>query len=451
MDHSPSDVIVALATPPLMSAIGVIRVSGEGCFELVEKCFDKPLRDRKGNTLLHGYLVDGEKPVDEVVLSLFRAPASYTGEDTVEISCHGSVYLLQKAVKLLIKNGARQAERGEFSKRAFLNGKMDTVKAESVIDLIESTTEREAAVAVEHLRGGLSKEIEEIRQELLGISAQVMASIDYPDDEIEELLPENLMKTLRQQRARIGKLLSSFGTGRIIKNGLAVTIVGKPNAGKSSLMNRLTGHERSIVTEVEGTTRDVVEETVTVGGFKLKISDTAGIRETEDRIESIGVERAVDSLQKADLVIAAFDASRPLGEEDLRILDLLKEFKGKKLAVLNKSDLPDAGISLPPVFDRTLSFSAQKDPLEPLTEAILSLIGADLSLNDSEIITNERQYACLTRAAEALDKCLDDILLPPDVLEICIEDAAQALAVTLGKSVGEDVLETIFKRFCVGK
>jgi tRNA modification GTPase len=450
-----NDTICAISTPPLMSAIGVIRVSGNDCIDIVGRCFDKPLNDKKGGTLTHGYIYDPEsgKQIDEVVLSLFRAPASYTGEDVVEISCHGSVYILNRVIKLLISNGARQADRGEFTKRAFINGKLDTVKAEGIIDLIEAQTEKEASVAIEHLKGKLSKEINAVRDTLLGISAQIMAYIDYPDDEIEELEPENLYPLLKEQHLKVKRLLSSFEKGKLIKNGVSVCIAGKPNVGKSSLMNRLAGYDRSIVTEIEGTTRDIVEETVSIKGIKVKLSDTAGIRETDDRVEKIGVERAYSKLNSADIILAVFDGSRHLSEEDKELLSALSGMRAKKIAVINKTDLPEE-LEKNELFgfDKTVRISSLENyNLDGLADAMCQLFEEELELNDTEIITNERQFQCLSKAEAALSQCIGDVLLPPDVLEVCIEDAIDALSVVLGKSVGEDILQTIFSRFCVGK
>ncbi len=439
----------------MTSAIGVIRVSGRDCIEIVEKCFNRSLKDKKGNTLTHGYIVDPMtgKTVDEVVVALFRAPASYTGEDVVEISCHGSVYILNKVIKILISCGARQAEKGEFTKRAFINGKLDTVKAESIIDLIESQTEREAAVAMEHLKGGLSEEINQIRDALLAVSAQIMAYIDYPDDEIEELEPDNLSAILTEQHSRVKKLLLSFEKGKLIKNGISVCIAGKPNAGKSSLMNRLTGYDRSIVTDIEGTTRDIVEETVSVRGLKVRLSDTAGIRETDDKVEKIGVERAYGKLSTADMILAVFDGSRDISEEDEELINAIKNMRAKKIAVINKSDLPERlDTSKINGFDSFVRISSLDNyNLDGLADEMEKLFSSELEINDSEIITNERQFQCLSKAEAALSQCVGDVQLPPDVLEICIEDAIDALAVVLGKSVGEDILHTIFSRFCVGK
>ena len=256
------DTICAIITPPFLSAVGVIRLSGTGAFEITEKYFSKTVSDQNSHTLQHGFLHDEDgNTVDDVVVAVYRAPHSYTGEDVVEISCHGSVYLLHKVMKLLIAGGARQAGNGEFSKRAFLNGKMDIVQAESVIDLIESESEKEAKIALSQLKGSLSKEIEEIRQELLGVSAQILAYVDYPDDEIEQAGTEELILVMQRNYEKVRKLEQSFDTGKVIKNGLKACLLGKPNAGKSMIMNRILGYERSIVTEIAGTTRDIVEDT----------------------------------------------------------------------------------------------------------------------------------------------------------------------------------------------
>jgi len=449
------DTICAISTAPMTSAIGVIRVSGKDCIKIVEKCFNRPLENKAGNTLTHGYIVDPEtgKTVDEVVVALFRAPASYTGEDVAEISCHGSVYVLNKVIRVLISCGARQAEKGEFTKRAFINGKLDTVKAESVIDLIESQTEREASVAIEHLKGGLSDEINGVRDSLLAVSSQIMAYIDYPDDEIDDLEPERLSAVLTEQHRKVKKLLLSFEKGKLIKNGISVCIAGKPNAGKSSLMNRLAGYDRSIVTDIEGTTRDIVEETVAINGLKVRLSDTAGIRETDDKVEKIGVERAYGKLASADMILAVFDGSRDLSSEDEELISAVGNMRAKKIAVINKTDLEEK-IDSDKItgFDTIVRISSLDNcNLDGLADEMERLFSSELEINDSEIITNERQFQCLSKAEAALAQCVGDVQLPPDVLEVCIEDAIDALAVVVGKSVGEDLLQTIFSRFCVGK
>lgn len=446
------DTICALSTPPLMAALAVIRMSGKDSIDVIGRCFDRDLSELSGNTVVHGKIIDGEKILDDVVISLFRAPRSFTGENVVEISCHGSMYVANSIIKTLIKNGARQAERGEFSKRAFLNGKIDTVKAESIIDIIEAESGKEVDIAISHLGGRLSAEIEAIREDLLGVSAQIMASIDYPDDEIEELLPENLYNTLRKNYDRIRKLSASFENGKLIKNGISVAIVGKPNAGKSSVMNCLSGFDRSIVTDVKGTTRDTIEETVSLGGYKIRLIDTAGIRETEDAVEKIGVERALDSIKKADIILAVFDSGDEFSEEDREIISVVREINVPKIAAINKTDIGHGFDLEDGIFDKKIFISAVTgDGIDKLTDAIISVAEGGKALNNGEIIMNERQFNCLAAAEKALEQCMGDIKLPPDVLEICIEDAIEALAQTVGKSVNEDLLGAIFSRFCVGK
>ena len=316
-----NDTIVAPITPLFMSAVGTLRISGSEAIQITEKIFSKPLKEEKTHTLHHGFIFDeNDQVVDDVVVALYRNPSSYTGEDVVEISCHGSVFIINKMQKLIVANGARLAQNGEFSKRAFLNGKMDIAQAEAVIDLIETESENEAAVALGHLRGFLSKEINEIRQSLLDIVSQILAYIDYPDDEIGEVSYEELEQTIRISLEKVEKLEKSFNVGQIIKNGIKVSILGKPNVGKSFIMNRLLGYERSIVTDIAGTTRDVVEERATLGGIKLYISATAGIRGTEDIVEKIGVEKAMENVQNSDLALCVFDSSRPADNEDKEVI-----------------------------------------------------------------------------------------------------------------------------------
>ena len=449
-----NDTIVAPITPLFMSAVGTLRISGSEAIQITEKIFSKPLKEEKTHTLHHGFIFDeNDQVVDDVVVALYRNPSSYTGEDVVEISCHGSVFIINKMQKLIVANGARLAQNGEFSKRAFLNGKMDIAQAEAVIDLIETESENEAAVALGHLRGFLSKEINEIRQSLLDIVSQILAYIDYPDDEIGEVSYEELEQTIRISLEKVEKLEKSFNVGQIIKNGIKVSILGKPNVGKSFIMNRLLGYERSIVTDIAGTTRDVVEERATLGGIKLYISDTAGIRGTEDIVEKIGVEKAMENVQNSDLALCVFDSSRPADNEDKEVIKTLKALKIKKIAIINKTDLKSVfDEKLLTDFDKKIYLSAKENiGFEELEKATAELFSQGLSIKSNEIITNQRQYQCLVKAKEALTESLNDILMTPDIILINIEAALEALSMIVGKSVNEEIVENIFSRFCVGK
>lgn len=457
-----NDTVCAIMTPLLSGATGAVRISGPEAFTIAETVFSVSLADKPGHTLHYGVVYDSAgRALDDVVASVYRAPKSFTGEDIVEFSCHGSVYVLRELVKALISHGARQAQRGEFSKRAFMNGKIDMAQAQGIIDLIESESEKEAWIAYRHLSGSLSKKIEEIRQPLLEITAQILAYIDYPDDEIGEISSETLQKSIFSARDSIVSLKRTFDSGKLVKEGLTVCLCGKPNAGKSMLLNQFAGYDRSIVTAIAGTTRDAVEETVEIGGMKVRLWDTAGLRETEDEVEKIGVSIAEEKMRSAQLILAVFDGSRPLDEEDRKICASLQEAPGEKIALLNKQDLisaenkalfsdTEAFLEKTGCFSAVCRVSAKKgEGMELVRERMTSLFGKIDP--DEEIITDFRQYQCLVRAEEAIGHAVQNLSLTPDVLLADIEDAISALGTVTGKSVGEEVIETIFSRFCVGK
>ena len=445
--------IFAPMTPPFVSAVGVIRVSGEKTFEILNNIFSKSVDGVKTHTALHGYIKDGEKTVDDVVVTVYRSPNSYTGEDVAEISCHGSLYVLSAVQKLLLKHGAVLAQGGEFSKRAFINGKMDIIQAEAVIELIEAETEKEASLALSHIKGGLSEKTEKIRQSLIDISAQLLAFVDYPDDEIEEVTSEELKENIKKNYAELKALEKSYDSGKLIKEGVRVCITGKPNAGKSCLMNRLSGYEKSIVTDVEGTTRDVIEESVNFGGMKLRLYDTAGIRESEDAVEKIGVRRAEDEIKKADIIFSVFDLSRPFDENDEKIVKLVLNSSCKKIAVLNKCDKEEIfDESKIFGFDKTVKISSKEDiGIDLLENAVKELFADGFSVDNKEIIMNARQFGCVSGAVSALSHAVENIDFTPDVLLIDIENAIESLSLLSGKTVSEEIISNIFSRFCVGK
>ena len=356
-------------------------------------------------------------------------------------------------MRLFLSAGARRAGNGEFSKRAFLNGKMDIAQAESVIDLIEAESEREAAVALRHMKGTLSEKIEQIRQELLGLAAQILAFIDYPDDEIGELSQPALNGGLQHALEALCALEQSFSVGKLVKNGLKVSIVGKPNVGKSRVMNRILGYERSIVTDIAGTTRDIVEDTAVFGGWKLILSDTAGIRETENPVEKIGVAKTEEAVSGADLLLCVFDGSRPADAEDERVLAFLEQTKTAKIALINKSDLKRSfDGSVLKGFETVLWVSAKENEgFAQLSDAVKTLFETNDCGQNAEIITNERQYACIAAARGALQQALENAAVTADARLLDIEQAIEELSAFTGKSVSEQIVETIFSRFCVGK
>lgn len=458
-----NDTVCAVMTPLVSGATGSVRISGPEAFTIAEKVFSLSLANKPGHTLHFGtvFSADG-KPLDQAVASVYKAPKSFTGEDVVEFSCHGSVYVLSSLVRALISHGARQASRGEFSKRAFINGKMDMTQAQAIMDLIESESETEARVAYRHLSGGLSAEIEAIRSSLLDTAAQILAYIDYPDDEIEDLSPEVLGKTVSLAKERVCSLKNTFSSGKLIKEGVTACLCGKPNVGKSMLLNRLAGFERSIVTSIAGTTRDAVEQRILFGGLKVSLWDTAGLRGTEDEVEKIGVSLAEQKIKQAQLIFALFDGSRPFDDEDREVLSLLEHAAGEKIALINKTDLFDSekyenrekikeNLCRSGLFDCVLFLSAKTGDGIPLLEEKTEDLFGKIDPDSSEIVTDQRQYECLCRAEEALSRAVENLALTSDALLEDIEQAAEALGMVTGKSVGEEVIETIFSRFCVGK
>lgn len=444
--------IVAVSTAPVTAAIGVVRISGEKAFEITEKIFSKKLSDIEGYRVAYGKILDGEKTVDTVLATVFHAPNSYTGEDTVELSCHGSPYILNRVVDLLVENGAERAGRGEFSKRAYINGKMDAVQAEGIIDLIEAQTEGEADAARGEIDGKLSGKIDRVRQKLVSLSADILAYIDYPDEDISDVPSKKIEKTVSECYDEINLLSETYAKGRRIKNGVKTVICGKPNVGKSMLMNGILGCERSIVTATEGTTRDVVGESAVFGGIKLEVRDTAGIRNASDNVEKIGVERAEKELAGADLILFVFDLSREKDENDERVLEEIKKANAKKIAVLNKADISEKTVETDIFegFDKTVCISAKTgDGMKELESAVSGLM-SDRNA-PREVVMNARQFECLCGCAAALKNALDNISMTPDVLLDDVNEAIYCLGSVTGKNVSDQIIEDIFSRFCVGK
>lgn len=450
--------IAAISTPTGTGGVGIVRISGKNAPEITDKIFKSvsgaKLAESKGYRAHFGKLYDGEKPVDEVICVVYRAPHSYTGENTVEINCHGGVFLTQKVLRIVLENGARPAEAGEFTKRAFLNGKLDLSKAESVMTLISAQSEQGTNAAFNLLEGSLSKKIEDINSNLLAVAAHLAAWVDYPDDEIEELGEKELKNTISNAKTEINDLISTFDCGMAVTTGIDAAIVGKPNVGKSTLMNLLTGYDRSIVTEIAGTTRDVIEETVNLNGCILRISDTAGMHDTCDVVEQLGVERSRKKLDRAAIVFPVFDLSEPLCEDDKELIDIC----GSKnvIPIINKSDLkPQLDIELiksrlgEPVF-----ISAKLgDGFDELCERVAVMIGLNNFDTSAALIANERQRNCCITAQKALEEAENalDIGLTYDAIGVCIDEAISALQELTGKKASETVVNEIFSRFCVGK
>lgn len=442
--------IAAISTPPGMGGIAVIRVSGERAVEIADKVYrgKKRLSDCPTHTVHYGHITaeDGGD-TDEVLVTIMRAPRSFTGEDVVEIGTHGGITASRMVLKRLIGAGAYPAAAGEFTKRAFLNGKIDLAKAESVIDIINSKNELAEKNAVRQLSGGLSDKIEEIRASLIKLAASMQVIIDYPDEELSDITVEDIKNTAEEQLSAVEELIDSAERGKIITDGILTAIVGQPNVGKSSLLNVLSGEERAIVTDIAGTTRDIIEEAVNLNGVMLRLVDTAGIRETDDAIEKIGVERSRDALERADLVLAVLDATRELGAEDKEILKRTEN--KKRIIVINKSDLSEAC----PVDGIRIS-AKTGEGLESLSDEIKRLYElGKIESSSSPIVTNMRHRAALCRAAEFLQSIINgsEAGLPSDILSIDLNNAIDSLGEITGSVVSEDIVSEIFHSFCVGK
>ncbi len=450
--------IAAISTPLGTGGVGIIRISGKNATEIADRIFVSvngiKLSSSKGYRAYFGRIFDGETAVDEVVCLVFRAPHSYTGEDVVEINCHGGVVLLKKILRLVLQNGAQAAAPGEFTKRAFLNGKLDLSEAESVMTLISAQGEQGANAAFNQLEGSLSRKIEKINSSLLSLAAHIAAWVDYPDDEIEELGNNELYSTIYNAHLELCALLSNFDSGMAVTNGVEAAIVGKPNVGKSTLMNLLTGYDRSIVTEIEGTTRDIVEETVNLNGCILRISDTAGMRETGDIVEKLGVERSRKKLERAAIVFAVFDLSKPLSDEDKELID---ECKDKNvIPIINKTDLePRLDVDyIKNKLGSPLFISAKSgDGYNELCDRVAELMGTKNFDTTSAMLVNERQRICCQKASDALKDALEalNLGLTPDAIGVCIDDAIAALLELTGQKASEAVVDEVFKQFCVGK
>ncbi len=450
--------IAAISTGRAPGGIGVVRISGEDAIKIGDKIFSsfggKKLCEIDGYSALYGKAHDKDSDIDTVVALLFRAPKSYTGEDVVEISCHGGLFVTDKVLKAAFEAGAVPAEAGEFTKRAFLNGKMDLTSAESVMNVISAQGEQAEKIALGVLEGRLFKEIKGITDKLVYDLALLSAWVDYPYEEIEDLSANNLTEHIEHSIKSLEKLIKDFGTGQIIMEGVDTAIVGCPNVGKSTLMNLLSGTEKSIVTEIAGTTRDIVEDTVNVGGITLRLADTAGVRETDDLVESIGVDRAVKRLENAELVLAVFDASRPLNDSDRRLIELCK---GKKaIGIVNKTDLDKNHLNgeIENNFSQTVFISAKKGTgKEDLANAVEELLGTADFDTSAVAVVNERQCECCKKALEALYDAENalNLGLTMDAVTVCLDSAIENLMVLTGEKATELVVNEIFAQFCVGK
>lgn len=456
-----TDTIAAISTSTGNSGIGIIRVSGDEAIEIVDKIFKsnkegKRLINVKSHTVNYGNIVDGEKVLDQVLVLVMKNPHSYTSEDTVEIDCHGGMLILKKVLDLVIKNGAKSAAPGEFTKRAFLNGRLDLSQAEAVMDLINSQNDFALNSSIEQLKGGVSEKIKEIRSDVIYHIAFIESALDDPehisldgyDNEISEMINKNISK--------IKKMIDTFDNGRIMKEGIKTVILGKPNAGKSSLLNRMLGEERAIVTDIEGTTRDTLEENINLNGLSLKIIDTAGIRNTDDKVEQIGVNKAKEIAEGADLIIYVVDGSKDIDENDKEILEIIKN--KKVIVLLNKTDI-DRVVDIEQLNEipkeDIIEFSAKAGlGMDELEEKIKDMFySGEITFNDQVYITNARHKEALENSYNSLLKVREsvDAGMPEDFYSIDLMDAYEQLGLIIGESVEDDLVNEIFSKFCMGK
>lgn len=458
-----NDTIASISTPIGSGGIGIVRVSGTYAIEITSKIFksksNKKLINVKTHTINYGYIYDydNEIAIDEVLVMLMKGPSTFTREDIVEINCHGGVVVIQKVLELVLKNGARLAEPGEFTKRAFLNGRIDLSQAEAVIDIINAKTNLSLQTSVNQLEGKLSEKVKQLRKELLEMIAHIEASIDYPEHDMEQLTFDKMRKGSQYLKEEIGILLETADTGKIIKEGLETVIVGKPNVGKSSLMNVLVRNQRAIVTDVPGTTRDIIEEYVNIAGIPLKIIDTAGIRETDDFVEKIGVEKSKEVIDKADLIIMMLDGSSPLTKEDKIIIDLTKD---KKIIVLvNKTDL-DMKLDIESLKTyvnekNIINISAkEKIGINLIEDSIKEMfLKGSINMKDNIFVTNVRHKNALFNAKNSLNNAINtiDMMMPEDCISIDLQDCYDYLGEVTGDSLDESIIDQIFSQFCLGK
>lgn len=442
------ETIIALATPPMKSALAIIRVSGDNCFEIVSKCFSKDITSLKERTLLVGYIEDKKNDIkiDQVVLAIYKGPNSFTGEDLVEIICHGSSLISQQILDILLENGAKMATNGEYSSRAFLHQKMDLIQAEAVNDIINATTKEAKNLSMLSLNGKTSKLLEPVKTRLADIISLIEVNIDYPEyEDIEQANKEQIIVICDEINQMIDKLINDGEKGRIVKDGIKVAIVGKPNVGKSSLLNALIGEEKAIVTDIAGTTRDIVEGEINLNGIVLHLLDTAGIRTADSVVESIGVDKAKKSIDEAELVIVVLDASNELSKEDKEILELTKNLN--RIVVYNKADkLSDSK-------DGNIYISALKNNTKPLVDEIYKNLGLDEQVFKQPSLNNTRQIGLLKQARQALLQAKEDAQndLSVDLISINLMAAYNAVLDILGERNRTDLSKEIFSRFCVGK
>lgn len=455
--------IAAISTAPAIGGIGIVRMSGEKCFDILEKIFvqknPQKIENIKGYTIKYGKIIDtsNNKVIDEVLVSYFKCPKSYTAENMCEINSHGGIIVLRKILEMCLINGAKLAEPGEFTKRAFLNGRIDLTQAEAIIDIINAKSSREAQESANQIEGFLSKKIHEIRKKIIDLMVDIEANIDYPEYDIEEVSNNSAREKLEEVENELVKLSKSFESGKILKEGIKIAIIGSPNAGKSSLLNAILKEERAIVTDIAGTTRDIIEEQVIIGGIPFKIIDTAGIRDAENKIEQIGIEKSKKAAKNSDVIIAVFDNSKELNSEDKEILELLKE--KKSVIVLNKMDLVSCDLKNKKEIKETnrpiveMAVKEEKG-LDNLYKELIDMFNLNqINLDNELIITNIRHQNLINKAIESTRMALNDLKMsmPIDIISINIKQILEYLGEITGDNVSEDIIKNIFSKFCLGK
>jgi tRNA modification GTPase len=441
------DIIVAIATSRLEAAISMIRVSGPDCIAFVQKFFTGKIIEKPSHTINYGYIIDDGKRIDEVLVNIYRGTRTFTGEEMVEINCHGGVYITSRVLEVCIKNGARMAERGEFSKRAFLNGRIDLSQAEAISDIITAKNSYATDLALKGISGSISGFIEDLKEDLIQIITQIEVNIDYPEyDDVEELTASSLLPRSANLLTKMNKILDDSKNIKLVKEGIKTVIIGRPNVGKSSLLNALLREDKAIVTNIAGTTRDIVEGSISIDGVVLNMIDTAGIRETDDIIESMGVEKSKELIHQADLVLLVIDGSQSLSSEDMQLLELTED--ATRIIVLNKAD-QGTKVDLDGIV-----ISAKDNQISTLTEEIKKMfeLGKIIDNND-HILTNARQTMLLQRASQALKQAVEamEMMVPTDLIVTDLYECWNNLKEILGEKAKEDLLDELFKRFCIGK
>lgn len=449
-----SDTIVAISTALGVGAISIIRLSGSEAISIVNQVFSKDLTNVPSHTIHYGHIRNEEEIIDEVLVTVMRASKTFTTEDVVEINCHGGIQVTQDVLKLLLQHGARLAEPGEFTKRAFLNGRIDLVEAESVMDLIESKTKQSRKLAISQLNGTLSRKIETLRQNLLDVISAIEVNIDYPEyEDIEEMTNEKILPHLKKIKLDLETILKKSESGRVIKEGIKTVIVGRPNVGKSSLLNQLLEEEKAIVTDIEGTTRDVVEGTISVNGVVLQMLDTAGIRKTEDKIEQLGVQKSLQLIEEASLALIVLNGSEELTKEDEELLHIATT--KTSLVLINKNDLPPKiDSSKVDRYDPIYMNTKEEKYIDQLKEAISKLFQLDrIEKEDFTYLSNARQIGLATKAKQLVEEAISsiDASVPIDLVEADIKKAWETLGEITGKTYQEELLDHLFSHFCVGK